>query len=367
MSSSKAAGARAGKDDGPRGGSENRSSGSGSTHRTPRCSSAHGTPRNGTGGAHRRRPESTAAHSVHSHDTHELSAQCAAVLEDYLDYVRLTKGRSEKTVEAYRGDLTSLLYGVEKITDLTLADARAWQAAALEDGKARSTLARRASSVKSFGVWLQATGLVEANPFSRLQAPKINRPLPAVLSPQQVADVLHNADVGAQEGDPVAVRDLAMIEFLYATGVRISELCGLNIADLDLNSCTARVTGKGNKQRIVPFGTHARDAVQRWIHQARPQLAGATDALFVGVRGGRINPRQARSVVHSATGSVPGAEIAPHGIRHTTATHVLEGGADLRLVQELLGHASLATTQIYTHVDAERLKAVFNQAHPRAK
>jgi integrase/recombinase XerC len=180
--------------------------------------------------------------------------------------------------------------------------------------------------------------------------------------------MLDNAAVRADDGDPQTARDRAMLELLYAGGIRVSELCGLDIGDIDMSRRVMRVRGKGDKERMVPFGVPAAKALQEWIGVRAQLLAPASgNAIFLGARGGRIDPRRVRSVVHELIASVPGApDIAPHGLRHSAATHVLEGGADLRMVQELLGHSSLASTQIYTHVSVERLRSTFEQAHPRA-
>lgn len=303
----------------------------------------------------------------HTDQESGLSPQCAAILDEFLAYLTNAKGRSTATVKAYKTDLTGLLLDLDKVSDLTLEHARAWQADGLRQGMARSSLARRASAAKTFGQWLELQGVVVSNPVARLVAPRPDQHLPVVLGRQQANEMLQAVESGAEQGDCVALRDAAIMEFLYATGVRVSELCGLNVDDVDFSRNTALVRGKGNKQRIVPFGRAAAAAVTRYLEQGRGQMAQPDqDALFVGVRGGRINPRTVREIVHEVSRVVPGVDISPHGLRHSAATHVLEGGADLRVVQELLGHASLATTQIYTHVDAQRLRAVFEQAHPRA-
>ena len=240
---------------------------------------------------------------------------------------------------------------------------RGWLAVAVSEGKARATLARRTASLKSFSRWALRHGHLDSDVAARLVTPKVNRHLPEVLGTKQAGEFVGNA---ASADEPEFLRDTAMLELLYATGMRVSELTGLDVKDVDLKRGVARVLGKGNKERTVPFGNAAVDAVRQWIDQARPGMAGADEpALFVGVRGKRIDPRQVRRVVEKA-GVVTGQSVTPHEIRHTAATHLLEGGADLRIVQELLGHSSLQTTQIYTHVSAERLKDVFKQAHPRA-
>ena len=301
-----------------------------------------------------------------------VPAQWDGIIEDYLDFLTFTKGRSENTVKAYRNDLHSLVDGLTKVDQLTLHHIRRWQADALRAGHARSSLSRRASAGRNFGRWLEHRGIVQSDPASRLSSPRPDKTLPRVLAADQTAEIFHNLEVGAEEEDPIALRDLAMVEFMYGTGVRVSELCRLNIGDLDFARQTVTILGKGNKQRVVPFGESAARALKRWMDIGRPAIAAnghhkdADQAVFLGKRGGRIDPRQVRTVVHQATSTVSGGDVSPHALRHSAATDVLEGGADLRVVQEMLGHASLATTQIYTHVDSERLKVVFNQAHPRA-
>ena len=211
--------------------------------------------------------------------------------------------------------------------------------------------------------------LLSSDPATRLQVPKARRTLPAVLRQDQALDAMSAAQSGAAEGDPLALRDLLIVELLYATGIRVSELCGLDIDDVDTGHRVLRVLGKGNKQRTVPFGEPAELALTRWLTDGRPALATAASgpALLLGARGRRLDQRQARTVVHQTIAAVEGApDIGPHGLRHSAATHLLEGGADLRVVQELLGHSTLATTQLYTHVSVARLRAVHDQAHPRA-
>jgi integrase/recombinase XerC len=230
-------------------------------------------------------------------------------------------------------------------------------------------LARRTSALKTFTAWALRSGLMDADPATRLQVPKAHRTLPAVLRQDQALDAMRAADSGAQQGDPLALRDRLIVEMLYATGIRVSELCGLDLDDVDSSRRLLRVLGKGNKQRTVPFGEPALHALKTWVADGRPALATETSgpALLLGARGKRIDPRQARTVVHQTIAAVDGApDIGPHGLRHSAATHLLEGGADLRVVQELLGHSTLATTQLYTHVTVARLRAVHDQAHPRA-
>ncbi|MGI4896855.1 MAG: tyrosine recombinase XerC [Janthinobacterium lividum] len=307
------------------------------------------------------------------------------LLTAFATYLSAELNRSVHTVRAYVGDVRDLLErGVPADRDgsldlalLGLADLRVWLAAAAED-HARSTLARRAAAVRTFTAWAARTGRVTVDVGLRLQAPKRAGSLPRVLGASQVVAVLDAAnsrrDVGARgdsapDDDPIAVRDVALLEFLYATGCRVAELTGLDLLDVDPDERTAMVLGKGGRQRVVPFGIPARDALRDWLTHGRPALVGPQSggALFLGRRGGRVDQRQVRDVVNRSVASVPGAPAtSPHGLRHAAATHMLDGGADLRSVQELLGHATLSTTQIYTHVSVERLRRSHRQAHPRA-
>ena len=298
-----------------------------------------------------------------------------AILEEFDRYLALERGRSEHTRRAYLGDVRSLLEFVAQqrpgagVAAVTLPVLRSWLAAQSAHGAARTTLARRASAVKTFTAWATRRGLLADDPALRLQAPKTRRTLPAVLRQDQAIDAMAAATSGAEQGDAMALRDRLIVELLYATGIRVSELCGLDIDDIDTSRRVLRVLGKGNKQRTVPYGGPAQIALTAWLADGRPTLVTATSgpALLLGARGGRLDPRQARTVVHQTMTAVAGApDIGPHGLRHSAATHLLEGGADLRVVQELLGHSTLATTQLYTHVSVARLRAVHDQAHPRA-
>lgn len=297
------------------------------------------------------------------------------VLEDFAEYLDLERGRSAHTRRAYLGDLQSLLDFLERRTPgadlgaLSLPVLRAWLAEQAAAGAARTTLARRTSAVKTFTAWALRRGLLPMDPAVRLALPKAHRTLPAVLRADQALEAMAAAKTGAEQGDPLALRDRLIVELLYATGIRVSELCGLDVDDIDVGSRVLRVLGKGGKQRTVPFGEPAEDALRAWLDHGRAALAAPNSgaALLLGARGGRLDPRQARTVVHQSVSAVPGApDIGPHGLRHSAATHLLEGGADLRMVQELLGHSTLATTQLYTHVTVARLRAVHDQAHPRA-
>lgn len=299
----------------------------------------------------------------------------SAILEEYAEHLALERGRSEHTRRAYLADLRSLFGFLDErsagsgLDALSLPLLRSWLAAQAGGGAARTTLARRTSAVKTFTAWASRRGLLSVDPAARLQVPKARRTLPAVLRQDQALAAMAAADLGAQQRDPLALRDRLIVELLYATGIRVSELCGLDVDDVDTGRRLLRVLGKGNKQRTVPFGRPALTALSDWLTDGRPHLAipDSGPALLLGPRGRRLDPRQARTVVHQTVGAVDGApDIGPHGLRHSAATHLLEGGADLRVVQELLGHSTLATTQLYTHVTVARLRAVHDQAHPRA-
>ncbi|MBW0019208.1 MAG: tyrosine recombinase XerC [Mycobacterium sp.] len=296
-----------------------------------------------------------------------------AILEEFDDFLALQCGRSAHTRRAYLGDLRSLFAFLAErgqgLGSLSLPVLRSWLAAAAGAGAARTTLARRTSAVKAFTAWAVRCGVLATDPADRLQVPKAHRRLPAVLRQDQALDAMAAAKSGAQQGDPLALRDRLIVELLYATGIRVSELCGLDVDDIDAGHRLLRVLGKGNKQRTAPYGRPAAEALHAWLTDGRPALVTPESgpALLLGTRGRRLDVRQARTVVHQTVAAVDGApDMGPHGLRHSAATHLLEGGADLRVVQELLGHASLATTQLYTHVAVSRLRAVHDQAHPRA-
>jgi len=308
-------------------------------------------------------------------DRKGMAVQFDVVLEEFDEFLALQRGRSEHTRRAYLGDLRSLFAFLSErapeasLAGLTVPLLRSWLAAQASAGAARTTLARRTSAVKTFTAWAPRAGSIAGDPATRLQVPKARRTLPSVLREDQALDAMNAANSGAQQGDPLALRDRLIVELLYATGIRVSELCGLDTDDVDASRRLLRVLGKGNKQRTVPYGEPAQRALTAWLADGRPELATADSgpALLLGARGKRLDPRQARTVVHQTMAAVDGApDIGPHGLRHSAATHLLEGGADLRVVQELLGHSSLATTQLYTHVTVARLRAVHDQAHPRA-
>ncbi|WP_327119930.1 tyrosine recombinase XerC [Nocardia sp. NBC_01730] len=305
----------------------------------------------------------------------QLPDDLEALLVEYGRYLRLGQNRSEHTVRAYLGDARSLLGHLytrsadSAIRELDLLLLRSWLAQQAAAGAARTTMARRASSARTFTAWLTRTGRLSVDPGLRLGSPKAHRVLPAVLGRQQAIGAMDAAESGAAQHDPMALRDRLIVELLYATGIRVSELCGLDVDDVDRERHVVRVLGKGNKERSAPFGLPADEAVGNWLQHGRPTFVTTESgrALLLGRRGRRLDQRQARTVVHEVLSAISGApDMGPHGLRHTAATHLLEGGADLRVVQELLGHASMATTQLYTHVSIERLKKVHDQAHPRA-
>lgn len=343
-----------------------------------------------------------------------------ALLDAYTEHLQLERGRSVHTVRAYvreAGSLLEHLHHAERITvdEIDVNALRSWLAARAETGASASTLARSAAAARTFTTWLAATERIPHDVGGRLRAPKRGRHLPTVLSAEQTADLLdvaeHTADArtdvpgssgseepashdlapGTAPDDPtshaVALRDAAVLELLYSSGLRVSELVALDRTGIDHTQGTVRVRGKGDKERIVPVGAPALEAIRRWEREGRPVLAkddgrgrgssersvtagkasGPGDALFLGVRGGRLGDRAVRTLLDraSARAGIP-RHLSPHSLRHSAATHLVEGGADLRTVQDFLGHSSLATTQIYTHVSTERLRRTVEQAHPRA-
>lgn len=301
-------------------------------------------------------------------------ANLAVYVEGFRRYLEGERARSAHTIRAYLSDVNSLMgfaaaEGINRLDALELGTLRRWLGAQSEAGLSRSTLARRAATVRSFTAWAVREEHLASDPAVRLQAPKRSQSLPGVLQQQQVAAMLEQAAQAAVEGEPISLRNRAMLELLYACGIRVGELSGLDIDDLDTDRRTLRVVGKGNKERTVPYGIPAAIAVDDWLRRGRGRLAHETSgpALFLGRRGKRVDQRQVRSVVRDllvALGDT--SATGPHALRHSAATHLLDGGADLRAVQEILGHSSLATTQIYTHVSVDRLRRSYQQAHPRA-
>lgn len=307
-------------------------------------------------------------------DDPALPEPMAAVLADYERHLVSERDLTPHTVRAYAADIAGVLEHAARLghTDVTTLDVRtlrSWLANQQTRGLARTTIARRATAVRVFTAWARRTARTETDPGALLGSPKAHRTLPAALRRDEARELLEVAAIRADDGSAVGLRDVAILELLYATGIRVGELCGLDVDDLDHERRVVRVFGKGRKERTVPYGKPAEQAVAKWLEVGRPRFAitGSGPALFLGVRGRRIDQRAVRSMVHARIADVPGApDLGPHGLRHTAATHLLEGGADLRTVQELLGHASLATTQIYTHVTTDRLRQAYRQAHPRA-
>lgn len=299
------------------------------------------------------------------------------VVDAFLTDARHARGLSEQTVRAYAADLArfaefAAARGVHHLTDVGLELLRDWLWDADQRGLARSTIARRSASVRAFTRWASEAGRIDHDPGVRLRAPKGGAHLPRVVSSDAVQGMLDGLAARAASDDPIALRDHALVELLYAAGIRVSELVGLDVSAVDRSRLTVRVLGKGGKERVVPFGIPARDAVEAWLERGRSVIVSRSEqpdpvALFLGDRGGRLGVRGAYRIVARLLGDLPGeGPSGPHTFRHTAATHLLDGGADLRAVQELLGHASLGTTQIYTHVSSARLREVYRTAHPRA-
>lgn len=305
------------------------------------------------------------------------------VLEEFYSYLVAGRGLSEHTGRAYHGDIASLLADLPPtddhehadLSELDLPMLRSWLAELTRRGLSRATLARRAAAARTFTRWCLTRGLLDDDPGARLQAPRPDSVLPTALSDEEITAAImfaHDTAQALQDGpDPrahaLAVRDWAIVELLYATGIRVAELAGLDLDSPDSSGRLVRVLGKGGAERMVPYGAPAARALAAWL-EVRPALATPASgaALFLGARGGRFGTRSIREQIRRITAGAGVREVAPHALRHTAATHLLEGGADLRTVQEVLGHSSLTTTQRYTHVSADRLRAAFEQAHPRA-
>lgn len=307
-------------------------------------------------------------------DDQPLGAAFSSALRDYERHLRSVQDLSPHSVRAYIGDVSSLLrhagrMGRADVRAIDLGVLRSWLARLTSTGQARATVARRAAAARSFMSWAGRRGLIETDPGALLASPRVGRTLPGVLRQDEAESLLDQAAAAADDGNPSGLRDLAVLEVLYGAGIRVSELCGLDLDDIDTTRRALRVRGKGGRERVVPVGVPALRAVDAWLEGGRPVLVSPSSAaaLFIGARGARLDPRSARRIVHRMLQRVPGAPaVGPHGLRHSAATHLLEGGADLRSVQELLGHATLATTQIYTHVSIDRLRATYDRAHPRA-
>ncbi|GAA0345407.1 MAG: tyrosine recombinase XerC [Micropruina glycogenica] len=300
------------------------------------------------------------------------------LLAQWEHHLRVARNASPHTVRAYVGDLNDLADYLDRTGSGSLADAdlrtlRRWLAGMHAAGAERATMQRRAAAARVFYAWACETARLPHDPAAGLRSPRVDRTLPPTLEVDQARQALdalsaQAAEVNEGPARAAALRDVAIVEVLYASGIRVGELCGLDIGSLDADRQVLRVRGKGDKERTVPLGSPALRALRQWLG-VRDLLAAESSgaAMFVGDRGGRIDQRVVRRLVHKALARVPDApDLGPHGLRHAMATHLLEGGADLRSVQEMLGHSSLATTQIYTHVSNERLRAAYTQAHPRA-
>lgn len=297
--------------------------------------------------------------------------------ERWEEYLRLGRRMSPHTVAAYLADFHSLMEFLSLRADatpeqlreeLTQRAVRSWLAQTLADGGARSTIARHTAAIRNFTAWAMREGILVSDPAALLSSPRADQRLPSSLDEFDARALLNAARDEAAAGGASQIRNWAILELTYACGLRVSEVCALDISSLNREALTVRVLGKGNKERVVPYGPPAADALDHWLVRGRPQLAGERSghALFLGDKGGRIDPRIVRSMVHKMAARAGVHDIAPHGLRHSTATHLLQGGADLRAVQEMLGHSSLSTTQRYTHVDTARLSAIYQRAHPRA-
>ena len=297
------------------------------------------------------------------------------LITSFTRHLEVERSLSVHTIRAYIGDLESLLnhletIGVTDISQLELVHLRSWLANQQVKGGARTTLSRRAVSVRLFTKWAVKNKYLAKDVAATLATPKGHRTLPEVLDIADAKTAMDSlATRASEEETPISLRDVAMVELLYATGARVAELCGLDLSDIDYDRQTIRVLGKGNKERTIPLGNPAMKALNVWLKEGRDSIKNSLsgNAVFLGARGKRIDQRTVRTVVYNALQAIEGIErMGPHALRHSAATHLLEGGADLRTVQEILGHASLATTQIYTHVSTERLQKAFKQAHPRA-
>ena len=304
-----------------------------------------------------------------------MSENYEKLIAAFARHLEIERALSVHTIRAYLGDLESLLVhleaiGVKDISQLELVHLRSWLANQQIKGGARTTLSRRAVSVRLFTKWAVKNKYLAKDVAATLATPKGHRTLPEVLDIADAKVAMDSlATRAAEEETPISLRDVAMVELLYATGARVAELCGLDLSDVDYDRQTIRVLGKGNKERTIPMGNPAMKALNLWLKDGRDVVKNAQsdNAVFLGARGKRIDQRTVRTVVYKALEAIEGIErMGPHALRHSAATHLLEGGADLRTVQEILGHASLATTQIYTHVSTDRLQKAFKQAHPRA-
>ena len=295
------------------------------------------------------------------------------LVDQYREHLVIERNLSENSIRAYLVDLDSLLMhinamGITEFKKLELDHLRSWLANLQTRGAARSSIIRKVASIKAFTYWAAKNGWIERDIGLELQSPKPERRLPKTLEQTDVKVAFASLESAVSDSnDAMSIRDLAIVELLYASGIRVSELSGLDLSDVNFERNTVKVMGKGSRERIAPFGVPARRALEAWIRNRDGFAVKDESALFLGKRGKRIDPRTVRDVVYRASESIdPTLRLGPHALRHSAATHLIEGGADIRTVQEILGHASLSTTQIYTHVSKERLKSVYEQAHPRA-
>ena len=296
-------------------------------------------------------------------------------LEKFLDYLKIEKNRSDNTIRSYQTDIELLFEfltsrGLSNFNEIQTEFIKEWIVSLKKNNISNTTISRRISSIKVFFNFLVKNNLIEINPTLKIIAPKLNKVLPNILGQKQAEQLLTQAAIYEveEESQEVRIRDYAILEVLYSTGIRVSELVGLDVEDINFSNLTLKVLGKGKKERFVPFGIPAREAIDKYLKDSRNSLNDKnSQALFLGLRGKRLNVRQVRRILNKAMDQIENSkEVSPHDLRHSAATHMLEAGADLRIVQELLGHSSLATTQKYTHVTIERLREVFANAHPRA-
>lgn len=319
----------------------------------------------------------TSAEDLPSSKWERVAEQPREICEQWLDFLVTSKGLGENSLRAYSSDLCSLcLFAQDLVSreDLSLEQIfsprmlRTWLGDLVERGLSRSSIGRKASTIRSFSAWASKRGYLPVDPANALMTARPDKNLPEVADVRSAALMLDQAAQRAREDDPIELRNWAMLELLYSTGIRVSELTSLSLSSLNARQQILRVQGKGDKERVVPVGDFALHALERYLGFGREALVNhdSGTAMFLGVRGKRIDQRVVRAVVHQSAARAGIKDIAPHGLRHSAATHMLEGGADLRVVQEILGHSSLATTQRYTHVDAQRLSTIYRQAHPRA-
>ena len=302
-----------------------------------------------------------------------LPVSLTVPVEDFCEHLSALR-RSPNTIRGYRADLIDLMghahsHGDDTLGNIGTSQVRAWLADTRLAGASAATMQRRWSAGRVFFRWAANEDLIAVDPTAALTSAKVPKRLPATLGVEQARHILDEAVAQARSDEsPQGARDAAILEVLYGAGLRVGELCGLDLGDVDRSRQTVKVTGKGDKERTVPMGAPALRAIDTWLPHRKEWVGpDSGQALFLGARGGRINQRVVRRVVHTHLRAEPDSpDLGPHGLRHAMATHLLEGGADLRTVQDMLGHESLATTQIYTHVSTERLRAAFRQAHPRA-